>query len=205
MAFDLGLAAGADGLELDVHLARDGRVVVIHDPTLDRSTRATGPVSALTAAELAAVDATPRFGIDLETPWPGLQAGVPTLDEVLGRYGETPLIIEMKGERAELGPAVVAAVRAAAAQSRVCLGSFSSDILDAARRAGPESRHRRLGRRRTSRAQAIVVRAVSRAGAAVPRVSGAADVGPTARRVAPLRPRRPSRRLRPPGVDRERN
>jgi glycerophosphoryl diester phosphodiesterase len=138
VAFDLGVAAGADGLELDVHLARDGRVVVIHDPTLDRSTRATGPVADRTAAELAAVEATPRFGINLEAAWTGPRAGVPTLDEVLARYRNVALIIEMKGERPELGPAVVAAVRAAGAETWVCLGSFSSQILDAARRAAPE-------------------------------------------------------------------
>ena len=39
-AFDHGLALGADGLELDVHLSRDGVVVVHHDDTLDRTTDA---------------------------------------------------------------------------------------------------------------------------------------------------------------------
>ena len=43
-AFDRGLAAGADGLELDVRLSKDGEVVVIHDETLDRTTDARGPV-----------------------------------------------------------------------------------------------------------------------------------------------------------------
>src|SRR5580765_2802827 len=41
-AFDRGMAAGADGLELDVRLSRDGVAVVHHDPLLDRTTRATG-------------------------------------------------------------------------------------------------------------------------------------------------------------------
>ena len=45
--------AGADGIELDVRLSRDGVAVVIHDPTLDRTTDATGPVDGRTAAELA--------------------------------------------------------------------------------------------------------------------------------------------------------
>ncbi|MCK7478815.1 MAG: hypothetical protein M0C28_16645 [Candidatus Moduliflexus flocculans] len=49
-AFDAGLAAGADGIELDVRLSRDGVPVVMHDPTLDRTTDATGPVDARTAA-----------------------------------------------------------------------------------------------------------------------------------------------------------
>jgi glycerophosphoryl diester phosphodiesterase len=138
IAFDLGMAAGADGLEFDVHLAADGRVVVIHDPTLERSTDAAGEVHAYTSAELAAVNAAPRFGIDLELPWTGAQAGLPTLDEVLVRYPHASFIIEMKGERPALGPAVVEAVNRAGAGARVCLGSFSSAVLAAARQAGPE-------------------------------------------------------------------
>ena len=136
VAFDLGVAAGADGLELDVHLSADGQVVVIHDATLDRSTTAAGPVEARSAAELAAIDATPKYGIDLERAWTGARAGLPTLDQVLARYPGTSLIVEMKGERAELGAAVVRAVRQAGAGARVCLGSFSSAVLAAARACG---------------------------------------------------------------------
>src|SRR5687767_14722600 len=60
-AFDLGLAAGADGLEFDVHLSADDVVVVFHDDTLDRTTQSSGPVRSRTAAELAGVDAGCRF------------------------------------------------------------------------------------------------------------------------------------------------
>ncbi len=56
-AFDHGLALGADGLELDVHLSRDGVVVVHHDPTLERTTNALGAIRLKTAAELAGIDA----------------------------------------------------------------------------------------------------------------------------------------------------
>ena len=137
-AFDLGMAAGADGLELDVQLSRDGQVVVCHDPTLDRTTGAMGALADRTAAELAALNASVRYGIELELEWTGTRAGLPTLDEVLVRYPLARVIIEMKGERPELGPAVVEAVYRANAGSRVCLGSFSSAVLAAARRAGPE-------------------------------------------------------------------
>ena len=49
LAFRNALALGADYLELDVHLSRDGEVIVIHDPTLDRTTTGTGPVMDRTA------------------------------------------------------------------------------------------------------------------------------------------------------------
>ena len=59
-AFDIGMATGADGLELDVHLSADGRAVVHHDDTLDRTTDAVGPIAARTAAVSAS--ARPAFG-----------------------------------------------------------------------------------------------------------------------------------------------
>ena len=56
-AFELALAVGADGIELDVHMTRDGEIVVIHDDTLDRTTNGKGPVSDQTMAELRELDA----------------------------------------------------------------------------------------------------------------------------------------------------
>src|SRR5207247_3139872 len=55
-AFDRGLAAGADGLELDVHLSRDGVVVVHHDRALGRTNRGAGRLRDRTADELATFD-----------------------------------------------------------------------------------------------------------------------------------------------------
>jgi glycerophosphoryl diester phosphodiesterase len=118
-AFDRGLVAGADGLELDVHLSRDGIVCVHHDRLLDRTTRFQGPIGDRTAAELAGVD-------------------VPALRDVLLRYPRTPIIIEMKQGSAVLAAAVVDEVRRAGAARHVCLGSFSVTALRAARAAAPE-------------------------------------------------------------------
>jgi glycerophosphoryl diester phosphodiesterase len=137
IAFDLGAASGADGFELDVHLSRDGRVVVCHDATLDRTTDAAGPLADRTMAELAAVNASLRFGPDLEHAWTGARAGVPTLDDVLARYPALPVIIEIKAGTAECARAVVEAVRRADAVERVCVGSFSLDAVREVRRLEP--------------------------------------------------------------------
>src|SRR6058998_2336369 len=56
-AFDNGLRLGANGIELDVRLSRDGVVVVHHDRTLERTTGLTGPIANRTAGELARADA----------------------------------------------------------------------------------------------------------------------------------------------------
>jgi glycerophosphoryl diester phosphodiesterase len=118
-AFDGGLAAGADGLELDVRLSCDSRAVVHHDRLLDRTTRASGPLAIRTAAELREI-------------------GVPTLREVLERYPRTATIVELKVPGAALARAVVDEIRRAGAVERVCLGSFSATALWTARSAAPE-------------------------------------------------------------------
>ncbi|MFN8060596.1 MAG: glycerophosphodiester phosphodiesterase [Vicinamibacterales bacterium] len=132
-AFDHGLACGADGFELDVHLAADGVPVVIHDAVLDRTTDASGPVGERTSAELAAVDAGARFLVDGRQPFRGQGIGVPTLCDVLARYPGVPLIIELKGRSPVLARRVLQDVRAAGATGRVCFGGFSNDTLDAIR------------------------------------------------------------------------
>src|SRR2546426_11966963 len=55
-AFDNGLRLGADGLELDVRLSRDGVAVVHHDRLLDRTTRLRGPLVERSADELCRAD-----------------------------------------------------------------------------------------------------------------------------------------------------
>ncbi|MDE3156336.1 MAG: glycerophosphodiester phosphodiesterase [Acidobacteriota bacterium] len=136
-AFDRGLALGADGLELDVHLSRDGLAVVHHDPRLGRTTDATGRVAERTAAELATVDAGYAFTAGGGHPWRGRGIGVPMLRDVLRRYRDVRVIIEMKADEEALARAVVADVRAADAVERVCLGSFGRRVLRAARALDP--------------------------------------------------------------------
>jgi glycerophosphoryl diester phosphodiesterase len=96
-AFRNAIALGARILELDVHLTADGRVAVIHDPTLERTTDGHGPVAARTAADLARTRLRGRDG--------GLTDDhVPILDEVLALAAPAgvALLVEVKTP----GPAV---------------------------------------------------------------------------------------------------
>jgi len=139
-AFDAGLAAGADGIELDVRLSRDGVAVVMHDPTLDRTTDATGPVDGRTAAELAALDAGCRFERDGAFPFMGRSIGVPSLGNVLDRHRGTALIVELKSADPRLAKTVVEEIHAAGAISRVIVGSFQRGALEAVRSLDPAIR-----------------------------------------------------------------
>lgn len=136
-AFDQALALGADGLELDVRLSRDGVVVVHHDATVERTTGATGAVADLTADDLARLDAGYRFGANGGYPFRGRGFGVPRLREVLARYPGVPIIIEFKVDDERLAARTIAEVEAAQAAGRVALASFSQSVLEAARRLAP--------------------------------------------------------------------
>jgi glycerophosphoryl diester phosphodiesterase len=140
VACETGLAAGADGLELDVRLSADGVAVLLHDPTLDRTTAATGPVDRLTAAELAALDAGCRFERDGAFPFAGRGIGVPPLRDVLARHRQVPLIVELKSADPGLARAVVEEIHAAGAAGRVTVGSFQKGALDAVRALDPAIR-----------------------------------------------------------------
>ena len=140
-AFEHGLSLGADGLELDVHLSRDGVVLVHHDATLERTTNGRGPIGAVTAAELADIDAGFRFSApDGGFPYRGRQIGVPLLRDVLSRYPDVPLIIELKQPGEDLARLTIEAVRRANAVDRVVLGSFYYSALHAVRRLEPAAR-----------------------------------------------------------------
>lgn len=138
-AFDRAVAEGVDGLELDVHLSRDGEVVVCHDPRIDRTTNAAGAIASLTARELAQVDAGFRYS-DAQGCYPfrSRGVGVPTLREVIARYPDHRLIIEMKDDDCELARATAGVVREQDALGRVCLGSFDAGVLQATRVMEPQ-------------------------------------------------------------------
>jgi len=136
-AFDRGMASGADGLELDVHLSRDGVVVVHHDRRLERTTNLEGLVADRTADELARADAGWHFRRGHDFPFRGKEIGVPTLAQVLARYPDVRIIVELKVNRADFARAVLEVVAGAGAVDRVCLGSFGFRVLRAARALEP--------------------------------------------------------------------
>lgn len=83
-SFRSAIAVGCDLIECDVHLSADGRLVVIHDHTLDRTTNGSGLVHDLTAAELRKLDA-------------GDGEKIPLLQEVIElAIGKVGLVIELK-------------------------------------------------------------------------------------------------------------
>jgi len=132
-AFRGALALGVDLVELDVHLARDDEVVVIHDPTLERTTSGRGPVRALGGDELARVT---LLGTAAER--------VPRLTEVLALLRPTPagLLVEIKVDAAGapypgIEGRVLAHLREAGLTGRTAVMAFEWDTLGRLQRLEP--------------------------------------------------------------------
>ncbi len=105
---------GADAVEFDVRAAADGTPVVIHDPTLDRTTDGTGLVKAMSVEQLRSFDA-------------GRGEKIPTLDEALEQIGATPFILEIK--EAAVARSVKSRIDAHSCQRSALLGSFVHSAL----------------------------------------------------------------------------
>jgi len=135
-AFEAALAAGADALELDVHMAADGALVVIHDATLGRTTNGRGLVGAHALGDLRRLDAGSWFG----SAFAG--TAVPTLPEVVAfTRGRARLFVEIKGG-SDFYPgielAVIRCLKEGGALRDAVLLSFDHPALLAVRSAAPE-------------------------------------------------------------------
>lgn len=135
-AFEKAVAAGADYLEMDIQMSRDGHLVAIHDTNLDRTTDGGGPVGAHTLAELKALDAGSWFNRAHPGQADPAYVGVRllTLDEIIEAFGpERRYYIETKSP--ELYPGVeeklieTLTAHGLIQRKNVVLQSFSADSL----------------------------------------------------------------------------
>jgi glycerophosphoryl diester phosphodiesterase len=136
-AFEGAVAAGADMIELDVRLSRDGELVVIHDATIDRTSNGRGRMADLTLAELRRFsypNAMTAFG----------RVPIPTLAEVIDRVGaQVTLNVEIKGRRsgsAGMERLIAALLRRKGAVDRVIVSAFDRRALVEMKRADGQVR-----------------------------------------------------------------
>lgn len=127
-AFRAAVEEGAGGIELDVRLTRDGHPVVMHDPTVDRTTDGFGAVAGMTLAEVRRLDAGGAGRPDER---------VPMLREVLAEFPDVTFNIDIKDSRPPGAEQVVLDVlRAAGVTGRVLVASSSYRVLRRFRKAG---------------------------------------------------------------------
>jgi glycerophosphoryl diester phosphodiesterase len=138
-AFRLGVEAGADAIELDVHLTQDGQLAVIHDTTIDRTTDGVGHVDGFSMDALRRFDAGATFtNAAGETPFAGKGLHIPSLPEVLEWLpDDIGLVVEIKARGAV--PAVVEALtgRAVRESGRASVISFDEPSIEEAHALDP--------------------------------------------------------------------
>ena len=136
-AFDLALGFGADVLETDVRLSRDGVVFVTHDERLERTTDGTGRVRELPATALARLDAGHRF-VDADgRAARGTGVRLVTLETLLERYPDTAVNVDIKDPDARAAEAVARVLERTSAGARVTVGSFHGPTVARFREAAP--------------------------------------------------------------------
>lgn len=137
-AFRLAHEMGADGIELDTHLTRDGELVVAHDETIDRCSDGSGRISDMTLAQLREYD----FSCGI----PGFRGiSIPTLREVLEWLKDTDLLLNIDIKSgwvmyAGIEAKLVALVHAMGLHDRVIYSSFNPFSLILVKKHDPQAR-----------------------------------------------------------------
>lgn len=134
-AFARALADGADALETDVHLTRDGAVVVHHDRTGRRTAGIARAVAQVDLAEVRRWDAGQGLTLGGER-MAGRGFRVPTLEEVLGAFPDVPVNVDIKAHGRGVAGRVIEVVRRAGAEGRVTLTSVDDATCRAVRAHG---------------------------------------------------------------------
>jgi glycerophosphoryl diester phosphodiesterase len=154
-AIDNALAAGATAIELDVHATADHRLVVCHDPAVDRTTNGTGEIASMTLADIRTLDNSywwvPGSDVDHDQPADAYpfrgrapddpDFGIATLEEVLERFPGVILNLDIKRSAPTVTPyeeALAAMLRRFGRRDDVIVASFLDAATDAFSAYAPE-------------------------------------------------------------------
>lgn len=124
VAFRKAIEAGCDGIETDLHMTKDGVIVICHDETIDRTTNGTGFICDYTYNELCEFDAGIKFSREFEGE------KIPNIDEFLDYVMDKNLLInlELKNDMipySELEKKVIDKVYEFGVEKNVILSSFN--------------------------------------------------------------------------------
>jgi glycerophosphoryl diester phosphodiesterase len=139
VSFQAAVGAGVAYLELDVHMTRDGMVVVAHDDTLERTCGVAGAIPEMDSREVLAADAGYGFSPDgVAFPFRGNGVRIPALAEVLGAFSGARFIVEVKQTEPSLTAAMLHAIDAAGMRRMVLVASEHQEPLDEIRALAPD-------------------------------------------------------------------
>lgn len=137
LSFQAAVDAGACYLELDVHMTRDGEVVVSHDDNLERTSGRPGLIREMDYVQVREADAGFCFAAERGFPFRGRGIKIPRLADVLATFHAFRFIIEVKQEQPSLVQPMLHVIDSAGMAGRVLIASERQKPLDEVRRSTP--------------------------------------------------------------------
>jgi glycerophosphoryl diester phosphodiesterase len=140
LAFENAVGIGSDVLEMDAHITKDGRIVLMHDKEVDRTTDGTGLIEEMTLEELKQLDAAYKWSPDdgKSFPYRGQGIQVPALDEVFERFPGMRYVIEIKLTQNPIDKPLCEIIRIFNMQNKVLIASFHDEAMRNFRAACPD-------------------------------------------------------------------
>ncbi|MBV6395130.1 MAG: Glycerophosphodiester phosphodiesterase [Anaerolineales bacterium] len=140
-AFEHAAALGVDVLEMDIHMTKDGVLVVSHDDTVDRLTDGEGFIKEMSLAQVQGFDAAYDWSpLDngAEYPYRGQGIIIPTLESVFERFPDYRMNIEIKQEEPSIAKPFCALLRKHHMENKILVASFKDEALAEFRETCPE-------------------------------------------------------------------
>ena len=139
-AFEKAVEIGADVLEMDAHITKDGQIVLMHDGAVDRTTDGTGLIEDLTLAEIKQLDAAYKWSNDdgKTFPFRGQGIQVPTLNELFEKFPDMRYLIEIKLTENPIDGPFCNLIREYNMQDKVIVASFHDEAMAIFRETCPE-------------------------------------------------------------------
>ena len=138
-AFSNALKAGADVLETDVRLTADGKVVLLHDPKVDRTTNGQGEVAQMPLSRVQALDAGYHWSPDSgkTRPFRGKKVVIPTAEQAFAAHPGAFFNMELKDPDPRLAAALCRVIRESNMTRRVMVAAFKTGALKRFRKICP--------------------------------------------------------------------
>ncbi|WP_108671683.1 glycerophosphodiester phosphodiesterase [Peribacillus acanthi] len=136
VAFQQAVNMGVDALEFDIHITKDGELVTIHDPTVDRTTEGVGKVSEMTLEQIQKLDAGYQFqDLDGNFSYRGKGVYIPTVEEVFSTFPNMKMVMEIKNDNPseridEIAAKLWKLIEIHKLQDKVLIAAFDQTIID---------------------------------------------------------------------------
>jgi len=139
-AFQHAVDIGADALEMDAHITKDGQIVLMHDERVDRTSDGTGLIEEMTLEELKKLDAAYQWTPDDGQTYPfrGQGVTVPTLEELFQKFPQMRYVIEIKKTQNPIDIPLCELIRVNNMQNKVMVASFHDEAMANFRSTCPE-------------------------------------------------------------------